>query len=171
MAVIQATLTKAALEVFARYLIGDCSVPQVGALLPFQVLSFAVGEGGWKATAGGFVPRDPDPLLTDLDCVVHPSRYATDQRASFSKNLTYGVDMALTFHPTSITFAATCTLDLGEFNDDGNGNFPEIWEIGLFGSHPITGDTFMICYGTFAGQTKTPAGALTNVVKVQLQLG
>jgi hypothetical protein len=171
MAEIVATLTAEALELFGSYLNGDCVVPQVGALAPFKVASFKVGEGGWTTTVGGIVPRVPDPTLEDLDCIENPSRYGPEDVATFSKNLAVGVDMALTVSTSAVTFEATCVLDTGEFNDDGFGNFPEIGEIGLFGPHPITAGTFMIAYGTFARQQKTPADSLPNIVKIVLQLG
>ena len=165
MAEIDATLTAEALNLFGSYFNGD-----VGANL-FKVASFKVGEGGWITTAGGVVPRTPDPTLTDLDCLENPGRYGVQSDGVFSKALTSGVNTGLVVTTSLITFSATCTLAMGEFNDDGYGNFPEIWEIALFGPHPISLSTFMIAYGTFAMQQKTPAGAITNIVKIKLQLG
>lgn len=165
MAEIEATLTAEALTLFGSFLNGD-----VGANI-FKVDSFKVGEGGWITTAGGVVPRTPDATLTDLDCIENPSRYGANSDGVFVKALTSGVDTSLVVTTSLVTFSATCTLEMAEFNDDGNGDFPEIWEIALFGSHPITLSTFMIAYGTFAMQQKTPAGAITNIVKIKLQLG
>ena len=165
MAEIEATLTASALQLLGSFLNGD-----VGANL-FKVAEFRVGEGGWENGPGGIVPRTPDPTLTGLDAVINPGRYPADSQATFTKALTSGVDTGLVVTTSLITFSATCVLLTGEFNDDGFGNFPEIYEIGLFGPHPITLTTFMIAYGTFQRQEKTPAGTLTNVVNVKFQLG
>ena len=55
----------------------------------------------------------------------------------------------------------TCFLDFGEFNDDGNGNDPEIYEIGLFNS-----DAEMVAYGTFPTVIKNAGVSRTFTVKI-----
>lgn len=130
------------------------------------VTDFKVGEGGWENTPGGLVPRDPTdpgssanrgPVLVDLDCIENPGDYPVDSRATFTKALVL-VDFAFT---GNTTLEATCVLLAGEFNDDGYGNFPELYEIGLFN---VAGE--MVCYGTFPRVEKNPGGARTFVVKI-----
>lgn len=153
MAIIVATVTNAAREYWPK---------MFGGLATFRpVIRFKVGEGGWIDSPGGAIPRTPDPTLTDLDCIVNPTRYPLDSRASFSKLLAGG---DLTFVSPS-TLRVACPLTALEFNDDGFGNNPEIWEIGLFSlDQPGTG-LMMVAYGTFVKETKTPV-PLNNVVKV-----
>lgn len=124
------------------------------------IATFKVGEGGWQDTPSGRQPRVPDPTLTDLDCIVNPSRYPADSQATFSKALGGG-DITWT---SPGTIACSCVLAMGDFNNDGFGNFPEIWEIGIF-----VGAT-MIGYATFPMETKTPAAALPNTVTLVMSL-
>jgi hypothetical protein len=153
MTVIMATVTNAAREYWPK---------MFGGLATFRpIIKFKVGEGGWIDSSGGAIPRTPDPTLTDLDCIQNPSRYPVDSRAYFEKALVGG----------DITFVSPSTLrvEVGltalEFNDDGLGNSPEIWEIGLYSlDQPGTGLT-MVAYGTFQKEIKTPV-SLTNVVRI-----
>lgn len=130
------------------------------------ITDFKVGEGGWETTPGGQVPRDPTdvgpsatrgPTLTDLDCVINSADYPVDSRATFSKALAL-VDFAFT---GNTTLEATCFLDFGEFNNDGYGNFPEMYEIGLFNS-----SAEMVAYGTFPRVEKNPGVSRTLTVKI-----
>lgn len=123
--------------------------------------SFKVGEGGWILTPSGQVPRVPDPTLTDLDCIVNPTRYGATSIANFQKALVL-VDFTWT---SPGTVEALCLLDFGDFNNDGFGNFPEIYEIGLF-IGPI-----MVAYGTFPVEIKSPAVQIPNLVTVVMELG
>lgn len=130
------------------------------------ITSFKVGEGGWENTPGGQARRDPTdpgpantrgPTLTDLDCIVNPADYPVDSRGNFSKGLAL-VNFAFT---GNTTLEATCFLDFGEFNDDGHGNFPEMYEIGLFNSA-----SEMVAYGTFPVVEKNPGVSRTFLVKI-----
>ena len=137
---------------------------QIGAL--GAVASFGVGEGGWVDTPAGRVPRDPTdpgpganrgPVLVDLDCVENPVDYPIDSRASYVKALGPG-DLALT---GNWVLSATCFLDFGEFNDDGHGNFPELYEIALFNAANEA-----VAYGTFPRVEKNPGVSRTLVVRI-----
>jgi hypothetical protein len=132
-------------------------LPQMWAgLATFKVIDeFKVGEGGWIASSGGPVPRTPDPTLQDVDAIENPSRYPSDSQGTFAKALG-PADMSYDV-PTK-TLTVSCGLDFGEFNDDGNGNQPQIYEIGLFSDHPTAG-RIMVAYGTFPEILKTPATA------------
>jgi hypothetical protein len=116
---------------------------------------FKVGEGGWITTPGGKVPRTPNPTLTDLDVFVNPGNYPADSLGSFAKALT---PAEMSFDTGTKTLTVSCALDFGEFNDDGNGLSPEIYEIGLFSDHPSSG-RIMVAYGTFPEVVKTVADA------------
>lgn len=129
---------------------------------------FRVGEGGWVTTPSGREPRDPTdpgplsnrgPILTDLDATTNPADYPSDSRGTFNKSLGVG-DFSVTSSGGTTTLEATCVLDFGEFNDDGEGNFPEIFEIGLFTSDG------MVAYGTFPAVKKDPSVSRTFKVRI-----
>lgn len=156
MATIVATITQQFLDIQPELF------SPAGSALGKVIDAFRVGEGGYEVTPSGNVPRTPDPNLTDLDAIENPSRYASDSVATFEKALT-----APDFNIVGSTLEVTCFLDFGEFNDDGFGNFPDIYEIGLYSDNPFGGPgKFLVAYGTFAVQQKTPGNTLTNVVKV-----
>jgi len=71
---------------------------------------------------------------------------------TFVKNL----DLAdLTFNgPASGSMTARCLTDTSEANDDGYGDAPEFYEIGIYLSYPGNPDV-MIAYVTFNKQIKT----------------
>lgn len=134
---------------------------------------FKVGEGGFN----GAVPRTPDatlrsldaPFLQDLDCIIDPTRdlvdqrYATDERATFTKNL---VDADFDTYSTN-GIEISCLLETTDFNDDGFGNPPEIWELGIFCDHPVeAGEYLMIIYCTFDKQTKLSGQQILNKVRL-----
>lgn len=156
MAIIQATWTNDAIAM----ILSNLSSGAGERLQPITL--FRVGEGGWVDTAAGTVPRTPSPALTDLDCTLNPDRYPTTSRAVYEGAIE---DIGI----VGSTLVFTCTIPMGSFNDDGNGDFPEIWEIGLFMS--IEAGEVMVAYGTMQAQTKTPAGQLTNTVRLSLSHG
>jgi len=130
------------------------------------ITNFKVGEGGWQDLPAGRFPRDATdpgpgnnrgPVLTDLDAILNPADYPADSQATFTKALV-GLDFSLS---GNTVLEVTCTLDAGDFNDDGFGNFPEIYEIGLFDS---TGD--MVVYATCPVVVKTPIPR-TFIVRIQ----
>lgn len=108
----------------------------------FTYSYFKIGEGGWKTVAGSRVPRNPDPALTDLDCLENPTRYPVSSRYSVQKTLT---EADIT-HSEDGVLVIACELDVGEGNDpDGeDADPPEYYELGVF-----TADDDMIYYCTF----------------------
>jgi len=141
-----------------------------------RIKTFKVGEGGWIDTGSGAVPRAPvsdlrrvsAPLIQDLDCVVDPTRAPADQRypsdslATFEKALT-GADF-LFEAPTTIRIR--CRLETIDFNDDGFGNKPSIFEIGVFADHPVeSGEKLLVAYATFPEQVKQPL-PLENFIRI-----
>lgn len=143
--------------------------------------TFKVGEGGWKDPGSGRVRRNPvednlrrvDNNIQDIDAIVDGTRAVVDRRyplasdrATFEKTLLL---TDFTFEGPS-TLRVRCFLDFADFNDDGFGNFPEIWEIGLFSDHPTApGQKLMIAYGTFPKEIKTGATPIENIVRISLQ--
>ena len=193
MAVVVATVTEDARIYWPQFLggiFGTPGTPTVPGSPPTvwdpRFKFFKVGEGGWVNPGTGRVRRTPDDslrLLTpvgspstyiqDLDAVVDPTRavvdqrYAADERATFKKDLTIS-DIS---YPTAYTVEVDCLLDLGDFNDDGYGNSPEIWEIGLFCDHPVAGSLatdqgLMVAYGTFPLEVKDSSKQILNVVRI-----
>lgn len=144
-----------------------------------RIKFFKVGEGGWEDPGTGRVKRVPDaalrrlvaPLIQDLDAVVDAGRmvprYAADERFTFKKDLTV-LDVSFVA-PSSIEIA--CLLDFGDCNDDGFGNSPELWEIGIFTEHPELGplaadEGLMIGYGTFPLEIKNVSKQILNVIRL-----
>lgn len=137
---------------------------ELGAMAGFSpfnpITTFKVGLGGWINPGTGQIPRDPDSTLSDVDVIENPSRYApVPPTPTFSKALT---PADFTYEVPG-TLVVRCLLDFGEFNDDGLGGNPIIWELGLFDS----GGT-MVAYGTFPGETKTNIKQIENVVRVYI---
>lgn len=146
---------------------------------------FKVGEGGWTDPGTGAIPRTPpesdlryasgpDVGLQDIDALVDPfraaadQRYPTDSRASFTKALI----------PSDFSFVAPnilrvrLFLDFGEFNDDGFGNSPEIWEAAVFSPHPtVSGKLLMVGYTTFPKVTKDAGRQLENAIDFPFRMG
>ena len=78
---------------------------------------------------------------------------------------------------TDVTFIAPstieveCLLDFSDFNDDGFGNAPEIYEIGIFSDHPVesglaSDQGLMVAYGTFPVEVKDNTKQILNVVRI-----
>lgn len=184
MAVITAVVTEDARKYWPQLfglLLGDPStVTDVGFSWNPAIKTFKVGEGGWVDTGAGRVRRLPtdnlrrvDNNIQDIDAIVDGTRALVDQRypaaadrAFFEKAL---ITSDFTFEAPS-TLRVRCFLDFAEFNSDGFGNFPEIWEIGLFSDHPTAvGQKLMVAYGTFPLEIKDGASPVENVVRISMQ--
>jgi hypothetical protein len=152
---INAKITLAGAEKIAKAL---------GGLATFDSLAyFVVSEGGWEDLGTGRRPRAPDAELLDVDAAQRPSRYPTDSRFYFQKNLTEG---DFVFEAPG-TLRVTCTLAADEANDDGNGDNPVFWELGVFAwdgneEHAPT----MLVHATFPAETKRAGEPLVNVVRI-----
>ncbi len=180
MAYIPAKVTEDARKYWPQFFGGLLGVPSTSTVVGVSwnplPQTFKVGEGGWIDPGSGRVRRDPpednlrrlDNNIQDIDAVVDPTRavmsqrYAATERASFEKALAPG-DF---FFEAPSVLRVRCLLDTSEFNDDGFGNNPEIWEIGLFSDHPtVPGQKLMVAYGTFPKETKN-GQQIENVVRV-----
>lgn len=121
--------------------------------------TFKIGEGGWVDVGGVPTARTPDPSLGDLDCLENPGRYPVDSRFAFTKALALG---RVTVTGNEVT--VDCIIDTSEANDDGNGNAPEFWELGVF-----DGDGDMMLYGTFSAQPKTDRVLLRHTITLTVE--
>jgi hypothetical protein len=181
---ITATVTADARKYWSQFfglLLGNPSTTTaVGTTWNPTLRSFKVGEGGWTDPGSGRVRRNPvddnlrrlDNNLQDIDAIVDVTRatldrrYPADSRAFFEKALVPG---DFTFEAPS-TLRVRCFLDFSEFNSDGFGNFPEIWEIGLFSDHPTTtGQKLMVAYAAFPKEIKNGSNPLENIVRIAMQ--
>lgn len=155
---VSAVYTTAMREKYAQKL-GNLYVP-TGVLS--YVSTFKVGLGGWI----GSVPRTPDPSLTDLDIVEDQSRPVLDKRYPSITDPPYIIEFSKA--PASITssgsvLTVTCELTNSEYNNDGTGSAPVIWELGLFDT-----DDTMLVYATFSGVEKISTRALSFPVNLSL---
>ena len=172
--VITAVVTDDARKFWPQFIIGSYPVRTL-----FAGGYFKIGEGGWIDTGTGRVPRTPSPSLRnlstglqDIDSLVDASRnpvdqrYQPDERFSFEKALVV-TDIAFV---SPATIQCTCSLTTLEppGNDDGFGNSPSFYEIGLFTDHPDFpgSEKLMVAYGIFPVQVKTVSRPLENIVLV-----
>lgn len=121
---------------------------------------FKIGELGHVGT----VPKVPDPDRTDIEATYEqgtlPPPPGPDLHISYFKKL---------FSPGDVTVAdaivtAVCLLLAAEGNDDGLGNTPIYYELGIFDI-----DNTMIAYFTFDGEQKTDARSLQHTVTIDFQ--
>jgi hypothetical protein len=188
MAIVNAIIPADALEFWAKLmggLLGDPSTTTNPGTPEYdhRIKFFKVGEGGFVDPGTGEVPRTPDgtlrrlsaPLIQDLDAVVDATRpvseqrYAADERGVFDKTLS---PADFTFEAPS-TLRVRCFLDFGEFNNDGFGNNPRMWEVGLFADHPTevglsSDEGLLVAYATFPLEVKTGAIQIENIVRIVL---
>lgn len=153
--VLQGVMTDKGREVLAK------SFGMVGGYTTVAALSFGFGEGGYTISGGGRVPKTPDPALLDLEARTNPP----------PDDFIYGHNITpadITFIPPS-TIEFRCKLVPSEANDDGYGNPPKFFELGIFdgvvdGSHKPQGN--MIAYTTFDEQTKSATKSLITYVQI-----
>lgn len=119
-------------------------------------LSFKIGEGGWTNPGGGQEPIPPSATLTDVTA----SGYPTGSQYIFTKNLT-GADLTFT-SPTRLQIR--CFVAQAEANDDGSGNAPEFFELGVFDASGGAGT--MLVYSTFPIEIKTDSKSLEHLIYV-----
>jgi hypothetical protein len=119
-------------------------------------LSFRIGEGGWTNPGSGKEPIPPNVALTALSAPGYPA----GSQFIFSKNLLVA---NLTFtSPTRVEIS--CVVSSSEANDDGGGNPPEFFELGIFDG--LMGAGTMLAYSTFPIEIKTSSKALQHVIFV-----
>lgn len=133
---------------------------------PTGVLSyvsyFKVGLGGWEGSA----PRTPDPSLTDLDIVEDQSRAILDKRYPSITSPPYVIEFSKIpslISASGSVLTVTCALTNSEYNNDGTGASPVIWELGIFDT-----DDTMLVYATFSGVAKDSTRTLSFPVNLSL---
>jgi hypothetical protein len=142
---LEGVVTDKGREVLAKSLATLAGYPSVYAY------SFKYGEGGWVQTGSGKIPKDPNPALLDVEA----TGAAGDMK--YEKNF-IAADMTF-ISPSTIEFR--CKLDPTEANDDGLGNSPKFFELGIFDQNGN-----MLSYATFDEQTKTATKSLISYVQV-----
>jgi hypothetical protein len=115
---------------------------------------YKIGEGGYQLGPGGSKqPKTPDPSLIDIEADSVSGLFAYDKDLT-ATDLSIEVD-------GSITYAKLrCFLDYSEANDDGFGDPPEFFEIGIFDPNDV-----MLIYATFPGETKNASKTLNHIIK------
>lgn len=144
--VVQAVVTTIGRQVLAQSLLGTLAGYDHSELSYFQI-----GEGGWVDTINGRVPKDPDPSRTELEATGAPGDL------KFQKALT-AADVAF---DTEAKAVVTAFVGLSEANDDGLGDSPRFFELGIFDSNDN-----MIVYATFPEETKTVTKTLNHVITI-----
>jgi hypothetical protein len=136
-------------EKLARIYVDDAGL---GAFsLPFQ---FKMGEGGWTDPGGGKEPLPPDATLTDV--TAGTGMYVSPGDYIFTKALVPASDFTFV---ASTRAQIRCLTLTGEANDDGYGNPPEFFELGIFDA---AGN--MLVYSTYPLEVKTASKALEHII-------
>lgn len=121
---------------------------------------FKIGEGGWQLLAGVKLPLDPATALvisggTDITAGIAPFIAPDDYK--FQKALT-NADL---FYTSPSRVEIYCNILAGEANDDGHGNPPEFFELGVFDTQ-----NRLLVYSTFPIEVKTNSRILQHVIYV-----
>jgi hypothetical protein len=149
--IIQGVFTNVGREAMAKSILGPLVRPPYAESY-FKY--FKIGTGGYiLGPGGGKIAKTPDPARTDLESVLNPSMF-TFQKDFVANDLTYFLDLDVPFA------IAKCFLEFGEANDDGFGQSPEFFEIGIFDANDV-----MLVYATFPGETKNGAKTLNHIIK------
>lgn len=122
----------------------------IGTLAGYPYMSvkyFKIGEGGWISDGINKIPKNPNPALTDIEADGSPGN------SYFQKNI--ATNKVLFIAPS--TAQIDCTLEISEGNDNGLGESPQYFEIGLFDEYDN-----MIVYATFPGETKNDVKILRH---------
>lgn len=147
---VQAVVTDIWKEKLARLFAGDTSLGTFS-----EPTYFKIGEGGWIDPGTGAEPLDPDPALTDI--TAGTGDYTDPSDYFFQKSLV-GADLV---YVAPNRLEVRCAVDTGEANDDGHGNPPEFFELGVFDA-----DDNMLAYSTFPVEIKTASKSLLHIIHV-----
>lgn len=143
--VVTGVVTNKGRETFAK------SMGSIGGFTLTRAYKFRIGMGGYITTLAGRVPKVPDPSKTIIEATGAPGD------AYFEK--LFGSTDFQFIVPSTIQIR--CRLDPTEFNDDGLGNAPRLFEIGIFDDY-----NNLLVYATFDEETKAPTKVLTNFIQV-----
>lgn len=125
----------------------------IGTGITTRAFYFKIGEGGYILTPGGKVPMSPQDGVGFTDIVA-----ASDPSLFEYKKFFITTDFAF-IAPS--TMQVRCRLVESEANDNGFGESPEFYELGIFDDS----DRLLI-YCTFSAQTKSSSKILNNLVQV-----
>ncbi len=120
---------------------------------------FKIGEGGWYTVGADKAQRTPTAGQTDLHCITNPGLYPADSVYVFTKSFVAGDVTAV----AGGIVRCNCLILQAEANNDGFGNDPEFWELGIFDS-----DGVMISYGTFPREQKNALIQIRHTVSIRL---
>lgn len=165
------TITDRGREWLSRFLANyDTWVPA-----GYDLFSYAKwGEGGWEEVSGVREPRDPTNHVAenDLDVIVNPGLYpGTSQYVSADIPIDLSAEILYLNDPNA-TIQIQAVLEDTEENDDGGGDNPDFWEVGIFDNSntmpdpTVRNDTgvsedSMILYATFDAVSKTSTRTFT----------
>ena len=147
MALLTGIFTNKGREILAK------SLGQIGTGITTYASYFKFGEGGYIETPGGRVPKSPDAGVgyLDIEAASSPTLF------EFQKNL---IATDFTFIAPS-TIQIRCRLVESEANDNGFGDSPRFFELGVFDQN-----SNLLIYCTFSEQTKSASKILNNLVQV-----
>jgi len=123
-----------------------------------RAFKFKYGEGGFIDTGSGRIPKSPTEGVALLDV----EAAASGSLFEFEKNL---IATDFTFLQPDVgtsIMQVRCRLAEIEANDNGFGDSPRFFEIGIFDD-----ESNMLAWVTFSEQTKAASKILTNFVQVQ----
>jgi len=154
--VLQGVMTNKGRELLAK------SFGNIGGFPLVAAISFAYGEGGYIVSGTGKVPKTPDPTLLALEA----SSLPPPDDFTFGHNF---IAADISFISPS-TIELRCRLTPSEANDDGHGNLPKFFELGIF-DKPVIGNkpdptANLLCYTTFDEQTKSATKSLISYIQV-----
>lgn len=124
----------------------------IGNIVGYDLMTFKyfkVGEGGWISDGVSRIPKNPSPALTDIEATGAPGD------SYFQKNLT--ADRCEFVLPS--TAKLDCFIDQTEGNDNGLGESPRYFEIGIFDEQDN-----LIIYATFPEETKNSQKILHHII-------
>jgi len=145
---IQLVVTDLGRERLAKSLIGV-----LGGFPHTELDFFQIGEGGFVETINGRVPKNPDPSRTELEATGVAGDFLFEKAFTAS-------DLQFIASP-SPRVQVTAFVGLAEANDDGLGDSPRFFEIGLFDQ-----DRNLLVYGTFPEETKSPDKTLNHIITI-----
>lgn len=139
------------------------TVADIGLIAPQTLTSmklsyFKIGEGG----ESGGSPVTPDPSRIDIEAQYDQAIYTNPPDApaphdSFFKKSFSASDVSASANILTII----CLLSSSEGNNDGQGNSPSYYEVGVFDE-----DDDMIAYSTFNEDVKTSDKAIQKTITI-----
>ena len=105
-----------------------------------KIVKFKIGEGGFVTTAGGKLPNDPLSREGENDIEADGTSLFFFEKEFVPTDIDINVDGSIRFD---------VVIEYADANDNGTGDDPSFFEIGLFDQNDN-----MIVYGTFPEETK-----------------